>query len=153
MRTCEHCGGTIQSNNPDSRFCHRPDCRKAYYRDAQARFRKPPKQRACRHCGTDITGQRGQWCKAPECQEDRWQSYRTHNHQQEYLHGRGRRGKSKVKKIPTGRKCSMCGKEIYRLVDPSGIVIFDWRFCCYDCRDLRKSLEGTHDLRFCGVEV
>ena len=44
------------------------------------------------------------------------------------------------------RHCSLCGQEIFRIRDHSGVVIFDNRFTCAGCTSKRRELEDKTNM-------
>lgn len=141
MRNCLCCGEMFLAKNVRQRYCHKPQCRRALYKEHHERHYVPhPKierEYICKHCGatfkTKHSGQR--YCKNEGCIKERQLKYfRLHR-------ANKKNGKTKSRKpinINKGlyaRKCLKCDKSFKT----------DNKFnrLCSDCRNY---INGTNAL-------
>ena len=148
---CANCGDPLKRQG---KYCSKPGCVVARNAAQWQGIKANKPRKHCRHCGADISGKLYyDWCKNnPECQEARRKHFAQLNadyRKRYYGYTKAEiqtRGCHRTQYVPTGRKCNICGKEIHRIIDAQGVVVFDWRYTCSNCVAARAAKESIYDM-------
>jgi hypothetical protein len=106
----------------------------------------------CLSCGSPChPNAKAPYCLKPECQQVRLNANAARSRQKKRggrpanpSKRRNSRGWGRTRE-PTGRTCSLCTQEIFRIIK-NGIVIFDNRFTCNACQSRRHAIEQHVDM-------